>query len=917
MEMESDVPENGEFICLFDFEGKLIYFPTDLPEKCGLQKRTPVKFIEFLNSAEHALYHQLESEVKNAGPGEEREILLERTRASSLKVNLRILPDTSGGGSRETFMARLKFKENNSWKYGAQIELLESIADMVWSVDHNFRLLASNQVFRERAAARGGKILKAGDSVILDTYPEEILREWKSYYARALEGEKHTVEIGVDIEDGKLYYEFTFNPIRDKNGEITGIAIHSIETTGRKKIEEALRESEERWQLALKGSRDGVWDWNILTGEDFFSRRWKEMLGHTEDEVPHHVDEFVKRVHPEDMDAVWAEVERYFKGETPVYQKEFRMLRKDGSYIWVLNRGVAVFDEENRPVRMLGTIVDITPQKLIEQALRQGEARFRAMNDASPLGVFVTDTEGGCIYTNQSYQRITGLTFDEAQGDGWIKGIHPEDQERVFMKWTEATETQNFHFALVYRFVHVLKESGEANIVWVSTRTAPMYDGGKLTGYVGTMEDITSRKHTEIELIEARDRAEAATRTKSEFLSNMSHEIRTPLNAIMGFSDLLLQDTLNKSQMDNVGAIKNASENLLAIINDILDFSRIEAGKVFFESIEFEPRTLVEQMIRLVEKLAARKNLVLHYRLDPRIPLVLVGDPIRFNQVLINLTNNAIKFTDEGRIDLDIRVRGGDLEEQDDAPFVSLDDLDPSGRAGGEIDTIDESVVTLVVSVSDTGIGIPEEKRSEIFNDFSQARSDIARVYGGSGLGLSICKQLLEKQGGRIKVESVVGRGSVFTFALPFQVSKRKSLSEKARTFFPEKDLSELRLLLVEDNIDNQLLACRLLKKWNVRVEVAENGREALEKLRVKEFDLVFMDLQMPIMSGIEATRKIRNKNSGVLNSGIPIIALTADAFPETRERVLEAGMDDFVSKPFKQKVLYQSLIRWGGKEAH
>lgn len=397
--------------------------------------------------------------------------------------------------------------------------------------------------------------------------------------------------------------------------------------------------------------------------------------------------------------------------------------------------------------------------------------------------------------------------------------------------------------------------------------------------YARWLGSVIERKHKEQELIQAKKQAEHASMAKAQFLSTMSHEIRTPLNAVIGISHLLLQDDPKPEQVENLQVLRFSGENLLALINDILDFSKIEAGKIEFEEIDFSMRQLLSDIQRSLAFKAEEKGLELHLILDEAIPAAVVGDPTRLSQIMNNLLSNAIKFTPQGSIQVRIKV-AAEEEEQVDLHF----------------------------EVQDTGIGIPEGKQSHIFESFSQASSDTTRNYGGTGLGLAITKRLLELQGSQMQLRSKEGEGSTFSFTLSFRKGQR--ITEDRSLFLPGpegyKSLEGYRVLLVEDNTMNVIVARQFLNKWKLAYEHAENGAEAVQRMcSGAHYDLILMDLQMPVMDGYEATLQIRSTHPH-----LPIIALTASAMLEIQERVYKVGMNDFVTKPFNPKELYQKIVK-------
>lgn len=384
-------------------------------------------------------------------------------------------------------------------------------------------------------------------------------------------------------------------------------------------------------------------------------------------------------------------------------------------------------------------------------------------------------------------------------------------------------------------------------------------------------ENILEKKSLELYL--TNQELKEAKQAEELFLASMSHEIRTPMNGIMGMTELLRNTTLDEEQLEYVNTIKDASNNLLTIINDILDLSKIEAGKINIEHIPFSLANDLKSLNNMVRPKADQKNVSIRIVIDEQIPPLLIGDPTRLNQILLNLVGNSIKFSEQGEIKVDVSI----------------------------VERIGDKMI-LEFSIQDTGIGIAEDKLDKIFEHYSQAESSTARKYGGTGLGLSICKKLVELQGGTIRVSSKLNAGTTFTFILPFVAGEKPDLSKN--TLDPEKfALDNARILLVEDNIINQRLAYLTLSKWGALVDIASNGKIAIEKLETNVYDVILMDLNMPEMDGIETTDYIRNSLDEPL-SGIPIIALTASAISPDEW----PGMNDFILKPFRTEELYSKI---------
>lgn len=386
----------------------------------------------------------------------------------------------------------------------------------------------------------------------------------------------------------------------------------------------------------------------------------------------------------------------------------------------------------------------------------------------------------------------------------------------------------------------------------------------------------------ELEL--TKQKLERSARTKTDFLATMSHEIRTPMNAILGMVHLLKQDEPRKDQLESINILDFSSKTLLSLIDDILDFSKIEAGKIEFEKTEFDLTNLIKVITKSFETTAANKNIVLDVQSGSRIPKQLIGDPARLTQILNNLLSNSLKFTEEGTVCL--RVKAGPEKE---------------------------NLQQFIFEVEDTGIGIETERQEKIFESFTQENTHTRRLFGGTGLGLSICKQLVELQGGRIELESVKGEGSLFRVLLEFQTIEEAEEETETKQLAQEISLKGMRVLLAEDNLVNQKVMERFMERWEVNLEIANDGKAALEKASRSHFDVILMDLQMPYMDGYEATEWIRKLDDPNFRK-VPIIALTAAALKEVREKVFAAGMNDFVTKPFNPAELEMKLASYRSK---
>jgi CheY-like chemotaxis protein len=400
--------------------------------------------------------------------------------------------------------------------------------------------------------------------------------------------------------------------------------------------------------------------------------------------------------------------------------------------------------------------------------------------------------------------------------------------------------------------------------------------------YISIGTDITQRIATEIELKKAKDSAEQSLKVKNEFLANMSHEIRTPLNAVIGFTDLLLETQLNPEQRMHLETMRNSGEILLSLINNVLDLSKLESEKLKIEEIPFNLHKSFNNVLKLMKLRADEKKISLDLKIEPNTPAQFIGDPTRIEQILLNLIGNAVKFTNKGSVQVILKQ----LKETEDTSEIYFE-------------------------IRDTGIGIVSNKINTVFGAFSQAKSDTSRIYGGTGLGLTIVKKLVGLLNGIIKAESIFGEGSVFKITLPLKKDAANSNLAEIEPEFLMTEPLELSILLVEDNKTNQLLAKTRLERWKCKIDIANNGIEGVKKVQKNMYDLILMDIQMPIMDGYEATKIIKNDISKKV-AQIPIIAMTAYATNVDISRAKNAGMDDYIFKPFKPKELYTILEKYG-----
>jgi two-component system sensor histidine kinase/response regulator len=638
--------------------------------------------------------------------------------------------------------------------------IMDNVPDHIYFKDTAGRFLRINQAMARRFGLADPA--EAVGKTDFDFFTEEHARQARTDEDEILRTGRPLVnqeEKETWPDGGVSWVSTTKLPLRDAAGRVVGTFGISRDVTARRRAEEELRASQERFELAVRGANDGIWDWDIASGVVYFSPRWKSMLGYADDEVPNRFEEWERRVHPDDRERARALLQAHLRGDTPHYELEHRLQHKDGSYRWILARGLALRNPDGKPYRM-----------------------------------------------------------------------------------------------------------------------------------AGSHTDITERKRAEVELQQAKEAAEAASRAKSEFLANVSHEIRTPMNGIVGMTDLALGTDLTAAQREYLELVKSSADALLTVINDILDFSKIEAGKLQLDATGFALRDSLGDTFKALGLRASQKGLELACRIAPDVPDDLVGDVGRLRQVLVNLVGNALKFTERGEVV--VEVKNADCR-------IEIVDLDPNRQS---------EICHLHFSVRDTGIGIPADKQQTIFDAFVQADGSTTRKYGGTGLGLAISRRLIEMMGGHIGVESTPGGGSTFHFTARFGLASGPRPRPEPATV---PDVRGLRVLVVDDNATNRRILEETLETWHLRPASAADGASALAELTRaadagEPYPLVLLDAMMPGMDGFTLAEHIRRAPA---LAGTTLLMLASGARPEEAARARALGIAVYLLKPVKLSELLDAIL--------
>jgi len=680
-------------------------------------------------------------------------------------------------------------------------------------------------------------------------------------YFRQMMANKQTVTyIESDVIKGRRVYKSrSFHPILDSNGDVYLVVGYGIDTTHLMEKEHIIN----RQNLAIEKASDGIAildkhgcyyylnDAHIRffgysSASELIGKSWKTLYG------------------PEELERIDKEI--------------FPLLASEGSWtgetVGLSKQGEPVFQEITLSIMPEGELLCIC-RDFSERKKQADEIRKLALVvENTNSVVIITDEHHRIEWANKAFMDLTGYQLEEVIEKNPTQLLAGPDTDVKQLQLVIDTLQRGESFggeSINY------KKSGEP--YWVSFQVKPLTNqSGKMVHYFAVMEDITYRKNIEKDLIIAKEAAEASARSKRRFLANMSHEIRTPMNAVLGLTEQLLKTELTGDQRILSETISQAANNLLTVINDILDISKLEEGKVQIENIPMTPKVVIERAINVLMHKAEEKGLQIIPSLDKSLNQLVLGDPYRLNQVLLNVIGNGIKFTHKG----EVIVKGTIVH-----PHSGDDELQ--------------------LEISDTGIGMDNSTKENIFTEFSQGDQSFVRKYGGSGLGLSITKTLVELMGGRIAIQSIFGKGTSVLINIPYtaiQDTEQPGLEEEVQSI---SDLTGRSVLLVEDNKFNSMLASMILKKSGIQIHTAFNGKEALDKLANVEVDVILMDIQMPEMDGVTATSLVRSE----LKLKTPIIALTAHALREEKEIYLRAGMDDFLSKPFTENELLMILSKW------
>jgi PAS domain S-box-containing protein len=754
-------------------------------------------------------------------------------------------------------------------------EMVENATDLIYELDLNGYFCFVNPVM-ERACGytREELLSKQYWELVHPDYQREVVEFYKAQ-RKSKESNTYFQLVMLNKNGEERWLGQSVNMQFSSDGQVMKVSVISRDITALKNIEIERTESEQRFRLLAGNAPVGIFQTDATGACTYVNKRWCEITGLTEEQALH--EGWLHAIYIEDRHRVLREWYKAVESKREL-KLAFRFMNAVRGVRWIISEGTQMMDANGNVIGYIGTTHDITEIKEVHQKLRDSEELYRLLSSNSKdlITLYKTDAETTRTFISPSVEEILGYTPDELVGNSPYDNIHADDEAYV-REIMQSVVFEGKSATIEYRM-----RRKDGSYIWFESNAHPFYDDkGDMIGFQTSARDISKRKEFEASLQIAKEKAEEATRAKSLFLSMMSHEIRTPMNAIIGLTNLMLQNDPREDQRERLHLLKFSGHNLLTIINDILDFSKIEAGKIVLESIDINLNSLLSDTKQMLEQRAKEKNIALYMRYDERLPEFVKGDTVRISQVVTNLLSNAIKFTERGYVEFSVTSLG-----------------EENGKC------------KVLFAVKDTGIGIDADKLDTIFDHFSQADNDITRRFGGTGLGLTITKGLLHLMGSKIELESVPGYGSTFSFVLLMEKSKGVRVLEKRAVSGKLVNDKTISVLLVEDNRINQLVASNFMEQWGIAVDIANDGLEALTMIGSKSYNMVFMDLQMPGMDGYEASRKIRSMEDPYFKD-IPIIALTAAAMSGMRDKVMEMGMNDFISKPFDPEELRLKVAKF------
>lgn len=670
--------------------------------------------------------------------------------------------------------------------------------------------------------------------------------------------------------------------IRDENNKITHYLGYIEDITESLKTQEKLKESDFRWKFAIEGSGDGLWDWNLQTNQVFFSKQWKMLFGYEHDTLEPSIEEWSQKVHPSDITKVYEDIHNYLEGKTDSYINEHQVLCKDGTYKWILDRAMIVErDKFNAPTRIIGTHTNIDESKKLQNQILYEKNFISTIVENANAIIAVIDATGRMIRLNSYGENFTGSTQKEISQEPYLwKKFLPDEMQH---KATEIIENAKNNDMLKNTQNTWISQEGVERIFEWSNMLVNKKDGSM--DYIASIGlDITEQKEKELILEKAKETADVANQAKSSFLANMSHEIRTPLNGMIGLTRLLLDTNLNELQKEYLNKSLNSSEILLNLLNDILDYSKIEANKIDIIPSEVILDDMMQNLSDMFGYQAYHKHIEYIFTIDPKIPEVIIADESRLMQILINLIGNSIKFTSQGHVNLNLKLK----EKTQDT-------------------------LSILFEVQDTGIGISKQKQEKLFQAFEQGDNTTTKKFGGTGLGLMISKKLVVLMGGNITLKSEENIGSSFGFEIKVgYIENTTSQETLAQHSFENKTF-----LFVDDNVIERSYMKNIFESWNISLETVNNGEVAYTRIKKRVYDYIIVDWKMPKIDGIELLEILQKENIKIPH----VLMITAHNKEKLLLNAKEKNIiiDKVLEKPYTPSSLFKTIFEkeYLKKEVH
>jgi len=822
-----------------------------------------VNFIQFTQGLKKNIRFFIENEVLPAIKSRNICHLSFNRKNSTLSIT--VTPLNSG-------LTLVSFKEDKQSEKLIDQTLPEKLKEVLIRINTDMQVVYVSRNFTVKFGEKASVII--GKTLEETQLFRENTPHISSLIAAVFQQQRQKEEDFPILKDQKrVWWNLLMVPDTDPESQQQSVLIILKNISRHKIIEEKLLESEQRYEMAIEAADLGIWDYAVGTGKTFYSRKWKSMLGYYPDEIPDNYSIWEDLLHPEDKDRMILFIGNFINSNLRVYEAEFRLRHKNGNYVWIRSRATVLRDENGKALRMLGTHRDISIEK-------KSENEFKKLHQAiiqSPISVVITDKEGFIEFFNPAFCKITGWNDQEILGKkpSILKsGFQPASfYEKLWKTISSGNEWQG-------EFKN-RKKNGE--YYWELASISPIKNNfGTITHYVKIAENISYLKKIEKDLKRAKQDAEIANNYKNLFLANMSHEIRTPINTIIGFSELIKNENLpSQKRYKYSGIIEENSQSLLRLIDDIIDIAKIEANELKIKKEACSLGDLFSELEMTYNNFLKKKenqSLELIFQIPEEAHHdVIFTDPYRLKQILNNLFINALKYTERGHVEI-----GYTIVNDNKLRFF----------------------------VSDTGLGIPQSRIKYIFRRFTQTEDTVSSDSPGSGLGLSICKDLAALLGGDINVKSVEGEGSIFFLTLPYDKIKIPMVRAAVKPAAPSRyNFSNFTIMIAEDTPYNYEYLYSILQKTGANVVWAKDGIDVLKMYNSSKIDLILMDIQLPEINGYEATSQIR-----LTNQSLPIIAQTAYAMAEDKQKCLESGCNEVLVKPIRMDDVLATVAKYLNK---